>query len=410
MSDKSITNQDNQTLSQDDVKTCENCHAQVHGMYCSQCGQSVESTLRYFWSVILHLLDDIFSFDSRANRTLIPLLFKPAFLTNEYIAGRRVHYVPPLRLYLFISIVFFLTLKFIAVDESLGAFNVGDSVSSSVKVEQHLSGLQEKKATAAPDEQVRIDNDIKKFSQYQEDLTKQKSLAIKGLTDKLVQLEFEKLREKEQFSQEKQENLDNIIESITLFKNGDKKDLTPDKLTFGNNEDGSLSFDFLTPENNKKLNDFAQLLSQKAKKAFNEDPTPLIKEAIEKLPQLLFILLPLFAALLKLMFIFSKRLYLEHLTVALHSHSFIFLAILIVELIGFAQHYAADYTILKDITEFLEIAIVFWIPIYLFIMQKRVYKQGYFFTTVKYAFIGVTYMIMIVITGTIAFIWGLAST
>lgn len=410
MSDKSITKQDNQTLAQENVKTCENCHAPVQGMYCSQCGQSVESTLRYFWSVVLHLLDDIFSFDSRVNRTLIPLLFRPAFLTNEYIAGRRVHYVPPLRLYLFISIVFFLTLKFFAVDESLGAFNVGDSVSSTVKVEQHLSKLQTKKATATPDNQSLITDEIKKFSQYKEDLTKQKSLAIKGLTDKLVQLEFEKLREKDNFSPEKQKNLDNLIENITLFKSGEKNNLSSDKLTFGNNEDGSLSFDFLTPEHNKKVNDFAQLLSKKAEKAFNEDPTPLIKEAIEKLPQLLFILLPLFAGLLKIMFIFSKRLYLEHLTVALHSHSFIFLSILMVELIGFAKFYAAHLPLITHITEFLEIAIVIWIPIYLFIMQKRVYKQGYFFTTIKYAFIGITYMVMIAITATVAFIWGLAST
>ncbi len=97
-------NHNNVALLINDDKTdgviCENCHAKVTGSFCSQCGQSIESTLRYFWSVILHLLDDIFSFDSRASRTIFPLMFKPGFLTNEYFAGRRVHYVPPLRLYL----------------------------------------------------------------------------------------------------------------------------------------------------------------------------------------------------------------------------------------------------------------------------------------------------------------------
>lgn len=99
-----------------DAVICENCHAKVSGSYCSQCGQSIESTIKYFWSVLLHLLDDIFSFDSRASRTLKPLLLKPGFLTQEYIQGRRVHYVPPLRLYLFISIIFFISLNFFAVD------------------------------------------------------------------------------------------------------------------------------------------------------------------------------------------------------------------------------------------------------------------------------------------------------
>ena len=99
----------------DDCQVCENCHLPLNGPFCANCGQEADSTLKYFWVVIMHLLDDIFSFDSRASRTLWPLVTRPAFLTNEYFSGRRVHYVPPIRLYLFISIVFFITLKFFAM-------------------------------------------------------------------------------------------------------------------------------------------------------------------------------------------------------------------------------------------------------------------------------------------------------
>ncbi|MDG1750471.1 MAG: DUF3667 domain-containing protein [Thalassotalea sp.] len=410
MSVKSITNKDNHSLPQDEIKVCENCHANVQGMYCSQCGQSVESTLRYFWSVILHLLDDIFSFDSRSSRTLFPLLFRPAFLTNEYIAGRRVHYVPPLRLYLFISIIFFISLKFFAVEENIGGINVGNSETSAIKLTQHIASLVAQKEKASIDELSIIEENITKFTQYREDLTKQKSIAIKGLTDKLVLLELKGLNESESITEDEQKKIKSLIESISKLKSGEKTDLSPEKITFGNNEDGSLTLDFLSKENNKKLNDFSLLLTKKAEKAFNEDPEPLINEAIEKLPQLMFILLPLFAALLKIMFIFSRRLYLEHLTVALHSHSFIFLSILLVEIIGFAKQYTTSYQLINDIAEFLEVAIVIWIPIYLFIMQKRVYKQGMLLTTIKYSFIGLSYILMISITGTIAFIWGLAST
>ncbi|MFT5997136.1 MAG: hypothetical protein ACI9RV_002747, partial [Glaciecola sp.] len=53
---------------------CSNCKAPLNGPYCAQCGQNSESTIKYFWLVILHLLDDIFSFDSRASRTLWPLV------------------------------------------------------------------------------------------------------------------------------------------------------------------------------------------------------------------------------------------------------------------------------------------------------------------------------------------------
>ena len=169
-----------------------------------------------------------------------------------------------------------------------------------------------------------------------------------------------------------------------------------------------MSFDFLSEDNNKKLNAFAKLLAKKAEKAFNSDTTPLIEEAISKLPQLMFILLPLFAALLKIMYLFSKRLYMEHLTVALHSHSFIFFAVLLGELLDIFSNYSETaLPSLTGIIQFVGNALLVWIPIYLFIMQKRVYKQGYFFTFIKYSFIGTAYMMLIILTGFIAFIWGL---
>jgi hypothetical protein len=46
-------------------------------------------------------------FDSLIFRTLFPLLFRPGFLVNEYLAGRRARYLNPIRMYVFLSIVFF---------------------------------------------------------------------------------------------------------------------------------------------------------------------------------------------------------------------------------------------------------------------------------------------------------------
>jgi len=124
--------------------TCENCHQSINGPFCGQCGQQAESTLKYFWVVIMHLLDDIFSFDSRAARTLFPLVARPGFLTNEYFAGRRVHYVPPLRLYLFISIVFFITLNFTVLADNNNILNVNDNHNTIIKIDRHIDLLKEK--------------------------------------------------------------------------------------------------------------------------------------------------------------------------------------------------------------------------------------------------------------------------
>lgn len=401
---------------------CENCHQPLIGPFCGQCGQQAESTLKYFWVVIMHLLDDIFSFDSRASRTIFPLITRPAFLTNEYIAGRRVHYVPPLRLYLFISIVFFITLKFFITANNNNTLNINDNQTVVTEIKNHIELLKTKQLTAQEKstdnttELLDISNDIIKFSTFLTDINKDYTLKenkdLIEMTRRLVDLELERdqLDNGDSFSSKKKERYDLFQSNIAKIKNDGDFELnnTAEDWTIQNNDDGTLSFDFLSEDSNKKLDAFSKSLVKKAKKALNSDTTPLVQEAIEKLPQLMFILLPLFAALLKIMYLFSKRLYMEHLTVALHSHSFIFFTILLVELLGvFYEYSVTALPALSGTIEFIGNALMVWIPIYLFIMQKRVYKQGYLFTFIKYSFIGSAYMMLIVLTGVIAFIWGL---
>jgi hypothetical protein len=398
---------------------CDNCQQPLSGPFCGQCGQKAESTLKYFWVVILHLLDDIFSFDSRAARTILPLVTRPGFLTNEYITGKRVHYVPPLRLYLFVSIVFFITLKFFVLSDSDSLLAVSDNQTSITQIKNQLVLLEKNKLKAidgSPDNTVDLSETTKsiaKFEIYLTDMNKdysiEKNKRLIDMTKTLVDLELRQFKDGQTLSGNKKERYDLLTSNIAKFKNGEELDKV-DKIstTISNNADGTLSFDFLSEDSNKKLNVFTKSLIKKAEKAFRSDATPLVQEVIGKLPQLMFILLPLFAILLKIMYIFSKRLYMEHLTVALHSHSFIFFTILLVELLDvFAGYSKTVLPILTGSIEFASKALLTWIPIYLFIMQKRVYKQGYFFTFIKYSFIGTAYMILIGFTGVIAFVWGL---
>lgn len=395
--------------------TCENCHKVVTGAFCSHCGQSVESTLKYFWNVILHLLDDIFSFDSRASRTILPLMFKPGFLTNEYFAGRRVHYVPPLRLYLFISIIFFLALSYLAGDN---VFTGKDNIESNQKITQYLQQLEEKKATALSDNDKSaiesIEQEIIKYQTYQEALNNKSNMPAADVTDTIVLLEFKKIRNKGELSVDDTDKLTNAIKRLKLLNAGkspEKPNNKDKKITFSNNADGTFTFDFLSKDNNIKLSEFTEELERKAEKAFSSDPTPLYKESISKLPQLMFIVLPIFAALLKIMYMFSNRLYMEHLTVALHSHSFIFLTIFLVEVTDWLHDKLDETsTLLRSIMEYSSYAALIWLPIYLLIMQKRVYKQGKFLTFIKYNVIAVLYILLLSFTAFIAFIWGLTDT
>lgn len=90
---------------------CSNCGTvlESHFEFCPNCGQEVESNSD-LKSLFTHFLSDYFTFDSKIIRSIKPLITKPGFLTLEYLKGKRVHYIAPLRMFIFLSIIFFLIL------------------------------------------------------------------------------------------------------------------------------------------------------------------------------------------------------------------------------------------------------------------------------------------------------------
>jgi nucleotidyltransferase/DNA polymerase involved in DNA repair len=250
----------------DDSKYCENCKAPLSGPFCANCGQEADSTLQYFWVVILHLLDDIFSFDSRASRTLVPLIARPAFLTNEYFAGRRVHYVPPLRLYLFISIVFFITLKFFVGANNNNVITINDNKAVVKQVSDHIKEIEKQQLelkravssipinNAVLTEQATIDSDIKmqklaediaKFNNYLTDLTRDETLGnhnIVKITKRIVALELDNTSA--ELSEEAQQEIAKLLSIKKTYLAGKDTGESLNRFTIGNNEDGPLRFDF----------------------------------------------------------------------------------------------------------------------------------------------------------------------
>lgn len=87
---------------------CLNCDAQVDGRYCKNCGQENLEPKQTFWHLVTHFFNDVTHFDGKFFTTLKSLLLKPGFLTEEYVKGRRMKYLDPVRMYLFVSFAFFL--------------------------------------------------------------------------------------------------------------------------------------------------------------------------------------------------------------------------------------------------------------------------------------------------------------
>ncbi len=95
---------------------CKNCGATTNGNFCHQCGQAthlhVPSAREFLHEFMAHYV----AIEGKLWRSLKLLLFKPGLLSREYIEGRRVRYVEPLRLYLSFSIIFFAMMKLSGVE------------------------------------------------------------------------------------------------------------------------------------------------------------------------------------------------------------------------------------------------------------------------------------------------------
>ena len=88
-------------------KNCLNCGETVTGRFCHQCGQENVEVKESFGHLIMHFIEDLTHFDGKLWKTLKLLLFKPAKLTQLYMDGQRANYIHPIRMYLFISAIFF---------------------------------------------------------------------------------------------------------------------------------------------------------------------------------------------------------------------------------------------------------------------------------------------------------------
>lgn len=103
----------------------------MQGRYCGNCGQEVKELRRPFFRLSAEALRSLVELDGRAYRTLFILLSKPAYLSREYFSGKRMSYTPPLRLFLVLSVSFFLLVSLYTSIQSLeAAFNPEEEIGS----------------------------------------------------------------------------------------------------------------------------------------------------------------------------------------------------------------------------------------------------------------------------------------
>lgn len=384
---------------------CANCGAELLGAYCYSCGQPVKGMIRPLTSMMHDIADTIFNIDSRIFRTLWPLYIKPGYLSNEYFAGRRVRFVTPFRLYFFLSIAAFFAIQVWLGDVSLTGVNIqgpenGVSLSSAMTKEEVIA----RRDTKIADMEV-ARTAIAAISKPEK---------AKKATDKLDREENQvrdeanrRIAYLDMVAQAKAANAPPPPESDGEVDGGDNSfDLNGKKWDEKTNP---VVFSWLPAFANARINAAIGRAIVNAKRA-STDPRPLIIGIFSTLPQVLFVVMPLFALILKIFFIFKRRLYMEHLIIALHSHAFIFLSLLLITLmIALKSAVAAAAPSLATLLAWLIFFAGWWIPIYLFLMQKRVYRQGWIMTTIKFSVIGICYTVIISIGVAVAVVVSIAT-
>lgn len=123
---------------------CKNCGAELQGMYCHNCGQFAHDDSQPFWKYIWQYFENVYQFDYKIPATVWQLFRRPGFLTNEFNAGKIVSYMHPLKLNMFILVIFFTIIIFMgekAVDEQFTQANIPGYISENLKLDpQYFAG------------------------------------------------------------------------------------------------------------------------------------------------------------------------------------------------------------------------------------------------------------------------------
>jgi Protein of unknown function (DUF3667) len=361
---------------------CANCSSPLYGPYCYHCGQPVKGLIRQLAGIMHDFFDTVLNLDSRVFRSLAPLYFRPGFLTVEYFAGRRVRYVTPFRLFFFLCVIAFfgvqLQLKYAGFEKDL-------------KINNHQVGIA-------------VTDDISEATTAEEVIRRRDAvlseLAKSSEWGSLPASSVKKIRKGEDKARARAESRLAYLRSVEEAKAqgrpvpvDNENDLTFDGSPF--DPKNPIHVDWLPERGNDALNEAAKRVRDNLQRAKTE-PGRLVNGLFGVLPQALFILMPMFAVLLKIVYLFKRRLYMEHLIVALHSHAFICQSMLLLALLGMVRTASgADHPGIVRPLGWAIMAAACWIPLYLLLMQKRVYRQGWIMTFLKYGFIGTCYTVLI---------------
>jgi hypothetical protein len=271
-------------------------------------------------------------------------VFRPGKLTRDYLMGRRARFMPPFRTYLVLSLLFFLV-AFFDPQQQLGVF-----------FEPPDPSIAASANTAGTESEVRQEvlNELRREG------------IIIG-------------------PREPQRGNDNDSEDDAP---GAGIRITPDDGAIVNCDLDGFSLDG-APEwmSRRFTRDRMQAVCEKVSA---DSGRAFLNQLLDNVPVALFVLLPLMALALKMLFPLSKRYYAEHLLFVLHFHAFFFL-ILTIQVV--VSRLATRLPIPEAAASLTILLLSLYIPLYLYRAMRRVYEQGRLITLLKYVLLVFAYVL-----------------
>ena len=141
---------------------CANCGAALTGIYCSACGQHVRQHVPSLVEFLGEAAEVFTHADSRLWRTFEPLLFRPGFLTQQFLQGRRASYLPPFRLYIVISLLFFLV---VSLTEQVSTHTAISSIAAREAGSEAVADIQrEFDESTNPEDRARLRGQLQRLN------------------------------------------------------------------------------------------------------------------------------------------------------------------------------------------------------------------------------------------------------
>ena len=318
---------------------CRNCGAELAGEYCHQCGQSARSLRRPFWTLVKESVETLFVMDGRIAQTLPALMLYPGRVSRDYLDGRRARFIPPFRLYVFASLIFFVLLP-LTLGQGIG-------------FDPSMGGIDTAREQL---EQARDSGEMTE-EEYRD--------ALEGL---------------------------GLADSILRGRDPETPQDVPDRTGSPPPAAG------MPPEALEALQEAGRTgdLDATGLAFVRDNASRLWAETRRWVPRIMFVLLPVYAALLALVYLWRRRfLYFDHLIVSLHFHAALFLAMTVTVLASMVIGWG-----------WATLGLLIYANAYLYRINRVVYQRGRFSSVVRtlvldglYFFFLMTGLLMAVIFG-----------